>query len=160
MARTNAVNSKGGKLDGILTEFKFRDGRFTELVVVEGTGEFSPETIPKASNGEYFLRGWGRSGGFCEVSNPDGRGSEAGTGLAEEGILSGELDTGARVSLFVMPPDLFLTVEASRGTGAYPAFLKGSSRFLNSGEDVWGFGGRSSKAMGGVLASNGCAGPR
>lgn len=39
------------------SEFEFWDGRFTELVVVEGTGEFSPDTKPKASNGEYFLRG-------------------------------------------------------------------------------------------------------
>lgn len=103
--------------------------------MVEGTGEFSPETRPKASNGEYFLRGWGRSGGFCEGSNPDGVRSGVGADLAEECFLSGELDSGVRVSLFDVPPDLFIMGEASRGTGVNSAFLGGSSRFLNSGMD-------------------------
>lgn len=124
----------------------------------EGTGEFSPDIKPKASNGEYFLRGWSRSGGSCEVSNPDGRSSGAGPGLAEEGFLSGELDTDVRLSLFVMSVDLFITGEVSRGTGAYPPFLEESLRFLIPGMDFCGFCGRS--LTGGILGSNGWAGAR
>lgn len=105
--------------------------------MVEGAGEFSPDTKPKASNGEYFLRGWGRSGGFWGASNPDGRGSGAGAGLVE-GFLSGELDVGVRISLWDMPSDL---VRVSNDTGVGSAIHGGSSRFLNPGIDFWGFGG-------------------
>lgn len=41
-------------------------------MVVEGAGEFSPDTKPKASSGEYFLLGWGRSGGFWTANIGDG----------------------------------------------------------------------------------------
>jgi hypothetical protein len=104
-------------------------------VAVEGAGELSPDTKPKASNGEYFLRGWGRSAGFCEVSSPGDRLSGAGAGPVEVGFLSGELDIGVRVSLLVISPDLFRIREESRGTGAGSAFLEGSPRLLNSGMD-------------------------
>lgn len=78
----------------MLTEF--RDGRFRELVVVVGAGELSPDTKPKASKGEYFLRGWGRSGGFWKANNVDDGGSDIGACLVKD-LLSGELDIGARV---------------------------------------------------------------
>ena len=35
-------------------------------------------TRSKASSGEYFLRAWGRSGGFWRANNPDDRDSGAG----------------------------------------------------------------------------------
>ena len=126
-------------------------------MVVEGTGEFSPDTKPKASSGEYFLRGWGRSDGFWVVSNPDDGGSDAGAGT--DGFLSGELDSGPRVILRGTSPDLIKVEGVSRNAGYGSAFLGGSSRLLNSGMDFWGFGGGSSMVMG-VLDSNCCTGSR
>lgn len=98
--------------------------------MVEGAGEFSADTKPNASNGEYFLRGWGRSGGFWKANSPDGRGSEVGAGLIE-GFFSGELDIGVRFSLRAVSSDL---------VGVDTASLGGFSRFLSSGIDFWGFG--------------------
>jgi len=120
--------------------------------VVEGTGEFSPDTKPKASSGEYFLRGWGRSDGFWVANNPDGGGSDAGAGV--DGFLSGELDSGPRVILRDTS-DLVEVEGVSRNAGAGSAFLGGSSRLM----DFWGFGGGSSMFMG-VLDSNCCTGSR
>lgn len=82
--------------------------------MVEVAGEFSPETKPKASSGEYFLRGWGRSGGVWVVNNPDGEGS--GAGLVE-GFLSVEPDAGARVDLRVISSGLVGVGGASRESG-------------------------------------------
>jgi len=123
--------------------------------VVDGTGEFSPDIRPKASRGEYFLLGWGRSGGFWKAKNGDGTGSGTGAGLAE-GFLSGELDADVWVNLRAMSSDLVGVEGESKDSEADSASLEKPSRLPSSEMYFWGFGDGSLALIGGYLDSSDC----